>query len=160
MRLSRRQMIATLGAAAIPAKGLAWSARQRVLVDRGLPHVARHLRQGAVAIDRTGDAVRQLQGLLAQSSSPIAGLTSGSDMLVARGSAREHRRKFALVAQHGAIFQWTIAGECTGKFRNDKNDKLFSPDGTSTISREDYAPALINEVVAPQHHRERCIMGY
>ena len=111
MRLSRRQMIATLGATAIPAKGLAWSDRRHVLVDRSLPGVARHLPPSATAIDRIGDPVRQLQGLLAQSSSPIAGLTSGSDMLVARGSARERRRKFNVIAQHGALFHWTIAGE-------------------------------------------------
>lgn len=110
MKLSRRQMIATLGASAIPAKGLAWSDRQRVLVDRCLPHIARHLPQGAVAIDRTGDPVRQLQNLLSSPTTPIAGLTNGSDMLIARGSAREHRRKFTLLAQYGAVFHWTIAG--------------------------------------------------
>jgi hypothetical protein len=82
-----------------------------VLVDRRLPDIARHLPPGAIAIDRVGDPVRQFQCLLAQTSWPIAGLTNGSDMLVARGSARERRRKFTLVAQHRAVFHWTIAGE-------------------------------------------------
>lgn len=110
MRLSRRQMIATLGATTIPAKGLAWSDRKRVLVDRSLPSIARHFPQGAIAIDRAGDPVRQMRSLLSPSSLPIAGLTTGSDMLIARGSAREHRRKFTVIAQHGAVFHWAIAG--------------------------------------------------
>jgi hypothetical protein len=109
MRLSRRELLGALAASAIPAKALAWSDRRRVLVDRGLPDIARHLPPGAIVIDRAGDPVRQFQSLLAQSSSPIAGLTSGADMLVARGSAREERRKFTLVAQHGAVFHWAIA---------------------------------------------------
>ena len=110
MRLSRRQMIVGFGAASIPVKVLAWSGRSWMLIDRRLPDIARHLPQGTTAIDRVGDPVRQIQGLLAQSSQPIAGLTSGSDMLVARGSAREGRRKFTLIAQHGVVFQWMIAG--------------------------------------------------
>lgn len=109
MMLSRRQMLSVLGATAIPAKGLAWSDQRRVLVDRGLPHIARHLPQGAIAIDRTGDPVRQIQRLLSPSSLPIAGLTTGSDMLIARGSAREHRRQFTVIARHGTLFHWSIA---------------------------------------------------
>lgn len=109
MKFSRRQMLGALGATAIPAKGLAWSDRPRVLVDRGLPDIARHLSQGAIAIDRTGDPVRQIQSLLSRSSRAIAGLTSGSDMLIARGSAREYRRKFTVIARHGAVFHWAIA---------------------------------------------------
>ena len=110
MRLSRRELLGTLAASAIPAKALAWSDRRRVLVDRGLPDIARHLPPGAIVIDRTGDPVRQFQSLLAQSSSSIAGLTTGSDMLVARGSAREWRRKFTLIGQHGSTFHWMIVG--------------------------------------------------
>lgn len=111
MRLSRRQMIVALGAAAIPANGLARPDQQRVLVDRGLPEIDRHLPKGAIAVERAGDPVRQIQSLLACYSRPIAGLTNGSDMLIARGSARERRRKFTVVARHGPLFHWTIAGK-------------------------------------------------
>lgn len=55
---------------------------------------------------------------------------------------------------------WLRPGERTGVFRTGKDDMLFAPDGTSKISNEDYALALINEVITPQHHRERFTVGY
>jgi uncharacterized protein len=55
---------------------------------------------------------------------------------------------------------WLRPGERTGVFRTGKDDMLFAPDGTSTISNEDYALALIDEVVTPQHHRTRFTVGY
>jgi uncharacterized protein len=55
---------------------------------------------------------------------------------------------------------WLRPGERTGVFRTDKDDMLFAPDGTSTISNEDYALALIDEVITPRHHRERFTVGY
>lgn len=108
MRFSRRQMMVALGATAIPANLSAISPSRRVLVDRSLPGVTQLLPQGARVIARTGDPVRQLQALLAQSQQPITGLTSGADALVARGLARELRRKFALFDQQGALLHWTI----------------------------------------------------
>ena len=110
MKLSRRQVIIAAGASAIPAKGLAWSDQQRVLIDRTLPDIARYLPKSAITIDRTGDAVRQLHSLLASSEAPVAGLTTCADMQIARGSAREQRRKFTLLARHGTVFHWTITG--------------------------------------------------
>lgn len=55
---------------------------------------------------------------------------------------------------------WLRPGERTGVFRTGKDDMLFAPDGTSRISNEDYALALIDEVITPQHHRERFTVGY
>jgi uncharacterized protein len=55
---------------------------------------------------------------------------------------------------------WLRPGERTGVFRTGKDDMLFAPDGTSKISNEDYALALIDEVITPQHHRERFTVGY
>jgi uncharacterized protein len=55
---------------------------------------------------------------------------------------------------------WLRPGERTGVFRTGKDDMLFAPDGTSSISNEDYALALIDEVITPQHHRERFTVGY
>ncbi len=55
---------------------------------------------------------------------------------------------------------WLRPGERTGVFRIGKNDMLFAPDGTSSISNEDYALALIDEVITPAHTRERFTVGY
>lgn len=55
---------------------------------------------------------------------------------------------------------WLRPGERTGVFRTGKDDMLFAADGTSSISNEDYALALIDEVIAPKHHRERFTVGY
>jgi uncharacterized protein len=55
---------------------------------------------------------------------------------------------------------WLRPGERTGIFRTGKDDMLFAPDGTSKISNEDYALALIDEVITPQHHRTRFTVGY
>lgn len=55
---------------------------------------------------------------------------------------------------------WLRPGERTGIFRTGKDDMLFAPDGTSKISNEDYALALIDEVITPQHHCERFTVGY
>lgn len=55
---------------------------------------------------------------------------------------------------------WLRPGERTGIFRTGKDDMLFAPDGTSSISNQDYALALIDEVITPRHHRERFTVGY
>jgi uncharacterized protein len=55
---------------------------------------------------------------------------------------------------------WLRPGERTGVFRTGKDDMLFAADGSSKISNEDYALALIDEVITPQHHRTRFTVGY
>lgn len=55
---------------------------------------------------------------------------------------------------------WLRPGERTGNFRIGKDDMLFAADGTSSISNQDYALALIDEVISPKHHRERFTVGY
>ena len=51
-------------------------------------------------------------------------------------------------------------GERTGKFRMGKDNLIVDPKGESHISVEDYAVAMLNEVEAPEHHRERFTIGY
>ena len=51
-------------------------------------------------------------------------------------------------------------GERTGKFRMGKDNLIVDPTGESHISVEDYAVAMLNEVEAPEHHRERFTIGY
>ena len=51
-------------------------------------------------------------------------------------------------------------GERTGKFRLANNTLLTAPDGKSSISYEDYAIAMLDEVENPQHLRGRFTVGY
>jgi hypothetical protein len=51
-------------------------------------------------------------------------------------------------------------GERTGKFRLGKEELLTAEDGKSSISYEDYAIALADEVEEPKHPRQRFTVGY
>jgi putative NADH-flavin reductase len=51
-------------------------------------------------------------------------------------------------------------GERTGKFRLSQDQLLTAPDGKSSISMEDYAVALVDELEQPQHRRQRFTVGY
>lgn len=52
-------------------------------------------------------------------------------------------------------------GERTGKFRLGKDDLIIDPKtGTSHISVEDYAVAMVDELEKEQHHKERFTLGY
>ena len=52
------------------------------------------------------------------------------------------------------------AGERTGKFRLGGDQLLTAPDGKSSISYEDYAVALVDELEKPAHSRRRFTVGY
>jgi putative NADH-flavin reductase len=52
-----------------------------------------------------------------------------------------------------------IAGERTGKFRLG-TDQLLTTDQGSSISFEDYAIALVDELEHPKHSRKRFTVGY
>jgi uncharacterized protein len=45
-----------------------------------------------------------------------------------------------------------------GKFRLGKDDLITDAQGTSRISFEDYAIALVDELENPQHHRSRIVI--
>ena len=51
-------------------------------------------------------------------------------------------------------------GERTGKFRLADDALLTAPDSKSSISYEDYAVALLDEIEKPQHIRRRFTVGY
>lgn len=51
-------------------------------------------------------------------------------------------------------------GKRTGVFRLGKNEVLFDKSGNSSISQEDYAIAMLDEVEAPRHIRGRFTVGY
>jgi uncharacterized protein len=52
------------------------------------------------------------------------------------------------------------AGERTGKFRLGGDQLLTTSDGKSSISYEDYAVALVDELEKPVHSRRRFTVGY
>jgi uncharacterized protein len=65
-------------------------------------------------------------------------------------------------------FDWTVLcpstmiapGERTGKFRTDFDDLIVMADGTSKISVEDFALALVNELEEPRYTGHRFTVGY
>jgi uncharacterized protein len=71
-----------------------------------------------------------------------------------------------LRGEHG--LEWTflspsavfVPGERTGKFRLGTDQLLVSATGESTISMEDYAIALVDELESPRHARQRFTVGY
>jgi putative NADH-flavin reductase len=53
-----------------------------------------------------------------------------------------------------------VAGERTGKFRLGTDQLLTAADGKSSISFEDFAVALADELERPAHIRQRFTVGY
>ena len=53
-----------------------------------------------------------------------------------------------------------VPGERTGKYRLGKDDMIFDDKGESTISVQDYAKAMLDELENPAHHQERFTIGY
>ena len=53
-----------------------------------------------------------------------------------------------------------VAGERTGKFRLGIDQLLTAADGKSSISFEDFAVALADEIERPAHLRQRFTVGY
>ena len=51
-------------------------------------------------------------------------------------------------------------GERTGKFRLGKDQLIAAADGKSSISYDDYAIALVDELESPKHIRQRFTIGY
>lgn len=51
-------------------------------------------------------------------------------------------------------------GVRTGKYRLGKDDLIVDAKGKSSISVEDYAKAMVDELESPAHHKERFTIGY
>ncbi|MBS0343900.1 MAG: NAD(P)-dependent oxidoreductase [Proteobacteria bacterium] len=68
----------------------------------------------------------------------------------------------------GSVLDWTLVspsallvpGERTGKFRLGGDDLLVDANGASSISIEDLAAALVDELESPRHSRQRFTVGY
>lgn len=71
------------------------------------------------------------------------------------------------VSEYSTALDWTflspsamfVPGERTGKFRLG-TDQLLANDKGSSISFEDYAIALVDELEKPAHSRRRFTVGY
>lgn len=53
-----------------------------------------------------------------------------------------------------------VEGTRTGKYRLGKDNLIVDDKGNSTISVADYAKAIVDELEAPAHHKERFTIGY
>ncbi|MGF7171741.1 hypothetical protein FHS91_003442 [Sphingobium xanthum] len=77
-------------------------------------------------------------------------------------------RDFLDQLKAGQGFDWTFLspsmffgpGERTGEFRLGKDDLLTAADGKSSISYEDFAIALLDEIENPEHKNQRFTVGY
>lgn len=76
--------------------------------------------------------------------------------------------EFLGLLKQEAVLNWTflspsallIPGERTGTFRLGTDQLLTAADGKSSISLEDYAVALVDEIEKPAHPRRRFTVGY
>ena len=73
---------------------------------------------------------------------------------------KEHDLGWVFFSPAGA-FEDADKGKRTGKFRLGKDDLIVDPaTGTSHISVQDYAIAMVDELEKPAHHQERFTIGY
>ena len=83
-----------------------------------------------------------------------------------RPIALAHNDAFAVLEQSN--LDWTSLsppaliqpGERTGKFRLGKDTLIAGENGNSSISAEDYAIAMVDELENPKHIRQRFTLGY
>ena len=74
------------------------------------------------------------------------------------GLTKEHDLDWVFFSPAG---EFEEKGERTGKFRLGKDDLIVDPaTGTSHISVQDYAVAMVDELEEPAHHKERFTIGY
>ena len=74
------------------------------------------------------------------------------------GLTKEHDLDWMFFSPAG---EFEEKGERTGKFRLGKDDLIVDPaTGTSHISVQDYAIAMVDELEKPAHHKERFTIGY
>lgn len=84
-----------------------------------------------------------------------------------KAAALAHREALKIYQKEKDI-EWTYVspaaeiapGERTGNFRTGTNQLITDENGRSFISMEDYAVAILDEILAPKHIRERFTVGY
>jgi uncharacterized protein len=89
-------------------------------------------------------------------------------LLPAVQAASNAARDFLTKLRAETVLDWTylspsaqlVPGERTGKFRLGDDHLLVAADGTSSISIEDFAIAMVDEIETPRHSRRRFTVGY
>lgn len=84
-----------------------------------------------------------------------------------KATAKGARQVLQLLQQETSL-NWTVVspsaviapGQRSGNFRTSLNQLLVAADGKSSISVEDFAMAVVNELEAPAHERTRFTVGY
>ena len=85
----------------------------------------------------------------------IANIAKGKDAVISA-----YNLDWVFFSPAGA-FEDADKGKRTGKFRLGKDDLIVDPaTGTSHISVQDYAIAMVDELEKPAHHKERFTIGY
>lgn len=80
--------------------------------------------------------------------------------------AKSHVKAFAALRASGINWSYFSPpmmigpGERTGKFRLGGDDVIFDSNNKNSISFEDYAIALVDELEKPEHERQRFTIGY
>lgn len=80
--------------------------------------------------------------------------------------AKSHVKAFAALRTSGINWSYFSPpmmigpGERTGKFRLGGDDVIFDSNNKNSISFEDYAIALVDELEKPEHERQRFTIGY
>jgi putative NADH-flavin reductase len=99
---------------------------------------------------------------------PGVRLVTTPDFPVAYKAEAEKGAAFLDLLRAETELNWTFlspsalftAGERTGKFRLGTDQLLTASDGKSSISFEDFAVALADEIERPAHIRQRFTVGY
>ena len=125
--------------------------------------------------DAALDALRNAKRLLIVGGAASLNVAPGVVMLdtpdfpdFIKPEATPARAALDHIKSHAGELDWTFLspsvffgpGERTGSFRLGKDDLLTAADGKSHISYEDYAVALLDEIVIPKHSRQRFTVGY
>lgn len=84
-----------------------------------------------------------------------------------KAGASEQRKSLEIFRREKDL-DWTFfspaimiePGPRTGKFRLGKDNPVFDKNGNSTISYDDYAAAMIDELENPAHIKQRFTIGY
>jgi len=101
-------------------------------------------------------------------------LPSGIDLVDSEQMPQQYRqeamatREWLRLWRQQTDINWTfispsallIPGKRTGQFRIGRDQLLFDANGKSSISVEDFATAVINELEVPQHVQQRFTVGY
>jgi putative NADH-flavin reductase len=111
------------------------------------------LRPGLQVVD-SADFVPQLPAVLGVPPEYVKVVRAHRDAL---NLYRTSNRNWTYLSPSAGLIK---GGDRTARFRTGTNQLLTSPDGTSNISAEDIAVALINEAELPQHIGRRFTVGY